>query len=549
MSRLSERRVCKQLLEAILFERIEPFIEHRRPKGKTTFRFVRPPYELTIEGGRGAFDRVWLELETAVLTQHQQVQPLTLKHVLDCFQIEDQLRQELKQTVQLDEICPRLIVARTNLSYEVLEQALVEGHPYHPCFKPRIGFSNEDHWRYGPEAGQRFRLRFVALPTSVVRATRMDGVMEKTFGRTILAQLETRLTSLTSKWENYQILPVHPWQWARVEREVERCGGIDLGETGPHFQATQSIRTVFQPEAPDVPHLKFPLDLMQTSARRTFTVPNIMAAPSVSDWLTRWTDGKHVTLLREFASQVVETEDGRLSGRIGCLYRDNVLANVTANETVVPLTALPLRETTGALFLDPWVKTYGLEPWLKQFLSVYLEPVFQLLIEEGIAIEAHAQNTLLVLEDGWPTRLIVRDFHDSVEYVTSFVRQREDIPDFEAIHPAFRSSLNTYYEMADVEALRELIMDTVFVFHLTELSHQLEAQYGLKEATFFDWVVETLAGLQLPPDRLAVLELDAPMIQAESLVTRKFKTTQTQHLVRNPLAAETKKGSETYAIH
>ncbi|MFZ0077320.1 MAG: hypothetical protein WAL00_14455, partial [Exiguobacterium undae] len=68
MRTTNERRVCKQLLEAILFERIEPFIEHRR-QGQTTFRFVRPPYELTVDGRRGAFDRVWLDIETVVLTR------------------------------------------------------------------------------------------------------------------------------------------------------------------------------------------------------------------------------------------------------------------------------------------------------------------------------------------------------------------------------------------------------------------------------------------------------------------------------------------------
>src|SRR5690606_19170135 len=40
---------------------------------------------------------------------------------------------------------------RRGLSYRALESALDEGHPYHPCFKARTGFSLDDHRRYGPE--------------------------------------------------------------------------------------------------------------------------------------------------------------------------------------------------------------------------------------------------------------------------------------------------------------------------------------------------------------------------------------------------------------
>ncbi|WP_214721258.1 IucA/IucC family protein [Exiguobacterium sp. s192] len=548
MRTTNERRVCKQLLEAILFERIEPFIEHRR-QGQTTFRFVRPPYELTVDGRRGAFDRVWLDIETVVLTRGNHAQSPTLEHIMDCFQLAEPLRLELRQTVQFADACPTYPEPRTHLSYEQLEQALIEGHPYHPCFKSRIGFSPDDHSRYGPEAGQRFRLRFISVPVSIVHQQRMDGVMEQTFGHETYLRLQEKLSAAVDVPTGYHILPVHPWQWQHVEADVRASGGIDLGEAGPLFQATQSIRTVFRPDAPTVPHIKLPLDLMQTSSRRTFTVPNIVAAPVLSDWLVDRTQKLPVTVLREFASQVVETTDGNLSGRIGCLYRDNVLAAVSPDETVIPLTALALREENETLFLEPWFKSYGRERWLKQFLTVYLEPVFRLLIEEGIAVEAHAQNALLVLKDGWPTRLMLRDFHDSVEFVRSFVRRPEKIPTFDTLHPAFRSTTNLYYEMDQVEALRELVVDTVFVFHLTELSHQLKETHQLDETTFFYWTADILAGLNLPPARLEALQLDTPTVYTESLVARKFNTTQCRHLIRNPLQSQTPKGSETHVIH
>lgn len=35
---------------------------------------------------------------------------------------------------------------------------------------------------------------------------------------------------------------------------------------------------------------------------------------------------------------------------------------------------------------------------------------------EGIATESHGQNIILVHKQGWPTRVLLKDFHDGVRY-------------------------------------------------------------------------------------------------------------------------------------
>ena len=47
---------------------------------------------------------------------------------------------------------------RRGLPFPDLEGRLEEGHPYHPCFKARLGFDEADHAAFGPEVGQRFQL-------------------------------------------------------------------------------------------------------------------------------------------------------------------------------------------------------------------------------------------------------------------------------------------------------------------------------------------------------------------------------------------------------
>ncbi len=189
------------------------------------------------------------------------------------------------------------------------------------------------------------------------------------------------------------------------------------------------------------------------------------------------------------------------------------------------MTALAQIEVDGRHFLGPWLERYGHERWLRRFFVVYLEPVIRLVTEKGIGVEAHAQNTLLVLRDGWPERIILRDFHDSVEFVTELLDDPSDVPDFKRLHPDFDAPLNTYYEMSHPLALRELLYDTLFVYHLTELAYQLELTENLNEATFFDWMHQTIEGLPIDRDRLERIGWYEQRVTAEALLAPRFGLT------------------------
>ena len=47
--------------------------------------------------------------------------------------------------------------------------------------------------------------------------------------------------------------------------------------------------------------------------------------------------------------------------------------------------------------------------WLERYLEVSLRPLTRLLVRHGIGLEAHTQNSLVALDDGWPARFVVRD--------------------------------------------------------------------------------------------------------------------------------------------
>ena len=516
----SKKRICKQLLESLLFEGILSFSEMNiGTKQRYTFRLGER--EVIVEGKRGPFDRIRLDITTLRLSKPFDVNDW-FEYLLTQLPIPDDLQEELRRTHDFDVLSQRhrLRIHRGDLDYEELEQTIIEGHPYHPCYKSRIGFSQADHEAYGPEAGNRFQLHWIALPPAIVQG---NGIMpiQQILGESLLQMFFDKLEELNQI--DYQILPVHPWQWSRIQLEVAQVGGVDLGEGGVFVQATQSIRTVFCPGHPELPHIKLPLDLKQTSAVRTFSVPNVVAASAVSDWLKKQAAGLPVTILSEFASSVVSS--GPLAGRIGCVFRENVLTYAKPGEQVIPLTALAQIEADGRHFLRPWLEHHGHERWLRQFFIVYLEPVIRLVTEKGIGMEAHAQNTLLVLRNGWPERIILRDFHDSIEFVTELLDDRSDVPDFKMLHPCFDAPLNTYYEMSHPFALRELLYDTLFVYHLTELSYQLEQTEDLSETIFFEWIYQTIEELPIAQDRLERIGWHAPRLTAEALLAPRFGLT------------------------
>ncbi len=242
----SKTRICKQLLESLLFERILPFTEMIVGM-KNRFTFHIKDSEVTVEGKRGPFDRIRLDITTLRSSKSSGVNDW-FEHLLTQLPIPDDFQEELRRTHDFDDSSQRhrLRIHRAGLDYEELEQTIIEGHPYHPCYKSRIGFSRADHEAYGPEAGNRFQLHWIALPSTLVQGS---GILPipLILGEPLLHMFLVKLEDFNQI--DYQILPVHPWQWLRIKQEVAQVGGVDLGEGGGFVQATQSIRTVFLPRS------------------------------------------------------------------------------------------------------------------------------------------------------------------------------------------------------------------------------------------------------------------------------------------------------------
>jgi siderophore synthetase component len=234
-----------------------------------------------------------------------------------------------------------------------------------------------------------------------------------------------------------------------------------------------------------------------------------------------------------------------LAGQGAAIGRQSVEATLAAGEAAIPFNALMMVETDGRPFADDWIGRFGLMPWINRLIEVAVLPVWHLLVHHGVAVEAHGQNMLLVHRDGWPVRLVLRDFHESIEFSPGFLREPEKAPDFLSLNPLYRDAEpDQFYWTDNLDSLRELVMDTLFVYNLSEISHLLDHCYDLPETLFWqrvESVLATYAAEQAAADRLAALRHDQPRILTESLMTRKLLALKPEyhHTVPNALAART----------
>lgn len=429
---------------------------------------------------------------------------------------------------------------RRGLPFPDLEGRLEEGHPYHPCFKARLGFDEADHAAFGPEAGQRFQLVWLLAARSCLHQAvpgDEESFWRAELGPAVWAEIQRFRAERNLPVADYGLLPLHPWQW-RVLRGGELASWLAdgrvvcLGPLGDRYRASQSLRTVMNADDPRKADVKLALNIVNTASRRIIEPHSVCTGPAISAWLTAVVAGDAVfretcplTLLPEYAG-IIAGRDGPMAGQMAALWRRSVQSTLGEGESAIPFNMLMVTEADGSAFAAPWIARYGLLPWLDRLLEVAVLPVWHLLVRHGIAVEAHGQNMVLVHRDGWPVRLILRDFHDSVEYTPDFLADPGLLPDFAGLHPAYRDAPpDRYYWASGVDPLRELVMDTLFVFNLTDVSDLLALRYGLPEEAFWRRVHERLEaharrhGLE---ERHRRVGHAAPEILTESLLRGKL---------------------------
>ncbi|WP_426449569.1 IucA/IucC family protein [Paenibacillus sp. S-38] len=454
-------------------------------------------------------------------------------------------------------------------AYDDLEGDAMDGHPYHPAYKSRVGFDYADQLAYGPEFKPSLQLQWVAVRRDCTRVAvspgeNYDDLIAAELGAPQLESFRAELRKQGYAPEAYVFLPVHPWQWrrhtaGRFFRDIRDGRIVSLGTAGDLYVPQQSIRTLSNRTNPRKAYAKLSMDLINTSSSRELLPHFVVTAPPITGWLKGIAasdpylrEETKLILLGEFAGVSYDppheagdgSRSGGSAGSLGCIWRESVHRYLEPGEEAVPFHALCSRELDGSLFIAPWLESIGVESWLRRLFKTCVLPVVHLAVAHGIALESHAQNMVLVHRGGMPVRAALKDFHEDVLYTRDFLREPERCPDFPAVHEIYRhGGPGTSFEAGSLSTVRGLTLGALFFINLGELALTLADRYGYEESRFWTLAADLLESYRIRfpqyEERFRTLDLFVPETRVEQLTKRRLVPAEERggcsHDVPNPL--------------
>ncbi len=257
------------------------------------------------------------------------------------------------------------------------EQCVVDGHPLHPCCRTRVGLSRSEVLAYAPEHRGTVDLVVVSVPPD-----RWIGV-------------NSPPVLLVHPWQYEHVLDHHPWLRPQDERHAAR--------------PLMSLRTLASVRDPR-DHVKTAVSVQMTSAVRTVSAAAIHNGPLLTEVLGRLlarTPG--IVLVPEVATGAALV-DGEPCRSLAMIRRR--LPRLASDEIAMPLAALaaPSPADGRPLAVEIVRHGYANDPLrLLDELTRLLLPPLLALLHQGVALEAHGQNTLLVAKHGRIVGLLYRD--------------------------------------------------------------------------------------------------------------------------------------------
>jgi siderophore synthetase component len=554
----ASRRVLRQLLEALLFEDALPHCTWDGKKlnipartSNNTLISYQCQARQTISFGRIRITTPLLRIERGVSAEASDP-ALFMTEIAPWLTADEsrlsQFSAELLATQIKD---AQALFARDGKllrgeDYDTLEARLTDGHLYHPAYKSRIGFNLGDNKMYGPEMAPPMTPILLAVARTRCRwaiSSTMDDDKERSvamLGEAGSKYFCDQIIQRGLQPEDYLPLPVHPWQWDEVvlpsyHQSMARGELLVIGLLTDQYLPQQSIRTLSNLSNRERLSLKFSMNFVNTSTSRVLAPHTVENAPVISDWMhalaerTDWSSPlARPVLLREVAG-VSFTPQGTAHGQYGalsCIWRESVHSYLRGREKAIPMTAVMHIDTDGKPFIDPWIQRYGAEQWLRRLVERAYLPVLHLLWEHGTALESHAQNMVLLMEEGLPTRVALKDFHDGVRFSKALLSS--PAPELTA-PPREHAQINpnSFLETAAADELRDFTFDALFFVNLAELAWVFLCHYGTTEQLFWQITGDVLRAHQKrhpqSKGRYALFDCFADDVSVELLASRRFQ--------------------------
>ncbi|CAB0955991.1 siderophore biosynthesis protein [Corynebacterium diphtheriae] len=335
------------------------------------------------------------------------------------------LIQALRQRCRLEDRGSSAMLARC-------EQLVCDGHPAHPAAKTSLGIG-DSFLHVLPEQTETIQLRFVAVDTDhavVVGGHPVETINEAMplLGARLNAELERR------ELHHHSVIPVHPFQWDNVITsefaEEIASGTIVLLETTATAEPLMSVRTLRVSDTTGSMHIKVALEIQLTGAVRGVSA-GAVAAPAIASiiddactldagFIPRTdTDQPAFSVAYDRSAIRWNADSGIRAHCFGAVLRDDPTGNAD-DEIAMPVATLLARNpltgaTIAADLIDELSHRHNRHrdeiatDWFTALGKLLFVPAVALIARWGIALEPHPQNTIIILRDGMPHRIVVRD--------------------------------------------------------------------------------------------------------------------------------------------
>lgn len=352
--------------------------------------------------------------------------------------------------------------------FQRIEASMTEGHPCFVANNGRAGLGTIDYLDYAPETGAAIELEWVAAHTSRAHFSAVDGLdvealldgeLDPGQRAGFAGRLEQACRSTGLDPEEFLYLPVHPWQWEK-KLAVTFAGDIatghlvHLGASGDLYQPQQSIRTFFNRSAPGRHYVKTALSVVNMGFMRGLSAEYMKATPAINDWLQSVIDGdpelrrSRVGLIREvaavgYANPLFHSATDRHSAyrkMLAALWRESPVGRLHDGESLATMASLLHVDAQGRSVAAALVRRSGLpaDQWLERYFEAYLVPLVHCLVGHDLVFMPHGENVILVLRDGVPQRVLLKDLAEEVAVLgdrtplpEAVERIRAQVPDAE----------------------------------------------------------------------------------------------------------------------
>ncbi|WP_459646538.1 IucA/IucC family protein [Kitasatospora sp. Ki12] len=305
------------------------------------------------------------------------------------------------------------------------EQSLLLGHPLHPTPKSRDGLGPAQSVAYSPELHGSFQLHWYAVDRELLAA---GSAVAESAEQLTAGLLDGRLALPPGT----AALPLHPWQARELAHRPAVAALLadgllhDLGPAGEPWHPTSSVRTVYRPGTPWM--LKLSLGLRITNSRREnlrkelhrgLEMHRLLESGLAAEWRAAhpgfdivrdpaWIGVDHPTLGDPGGLDTVLRAQPFAPAERALCVAGLVAEQPLGTGDTVPSRLGDILRALAARSGRP-LPTVAAE-WFLRYLDAVVLPILWLDGRGGIALEAHQQNSLVLLdEDGWPSGGRYRD--------------------------------------------------------------------------------------------------------------------------------------------